>query len=60
MVYIRIFIRIGDERFGDKQQLARFVKDYIDDEDAYPGMPFMRYFADLIGSGTNVPWDDVL
>ena len=33
---------------------------YIDDEDAYPGMPFTRYFADLIGSGTNVPWDDVL
>ena len=45
---------------GDEQQLARFVKDYIDDEDAYPGMPFTRYFADLIGSGTNVPWDDVL
>lgn len=51
---------IGDRRSGDEQQLARFVKDYIDDEDAYPGMPFTRYFADLIGSGTNVPWDDVL
>lgn len=45
---------------GDEQQLARFVKDYIDDGDAYPGMPFTRYFADLIGSGTNAPWDDVL
>ena len=44
----------------DEQQLALFVKDYIDDRDAYPGMPFTRYFADLIGSGTNVPWEDVL
>ena len=35
-------------------------KDFIDDEDAYPGLPFTRYFADLIGSGTNVPWEDVL
>ena len=31
-----------------------------DDKDSYPGMPFTRYFADLIGSGTNVPWKDVL
>lgn len=35
-------------------------RDFIDDEDAYPGLPFTRYFADLIGSGTNVPWEDVL
>lgn len=44
----------------DEQHLARFIKDYIDDKDSYPGMPFTRYFADLIGSGTNVPWKDVL
>lgn len=45
---------------ADEQHLALFVKDFIDDEDAYPGLPFTRYFADLIGSGTNVPWEDVL
>ncbi len=44
----------------DEQQLAMFIKDYIDDKDAYSGMPFTRYFADLIGSGTNAPWEDVL
>lgn len=43
-----------------EQYLALFIKDYIDDEDAYPGLPFTRYFADIIGSGTNVPWEDVL
>ncbi len=44
----------------DEQHLALFVRDYIDDADAYAGLPFTRYFADLIGSGTNVPWEDVL
>lgn len=44
----------------DQAQLAKFIKDYIDDPDAYPGMPFTRYFADLIGSGTNVPWDEMI
>lgn len=43
-----------------EQQLVRFIKDYIDDPDGYPGIPFTRYFADLIGSGTNVPWEDLL
>lgn len=45
---------------ADEQHLVLFVKDYIDDKDSYPGMTFTRYFADLIGSGTNVPWEDVL
>ena len=44
----------------DEQHLALFVRDYIDDADAYAGLPFTRYFADLIGSGTNVPGEDVL
>lgn len=45
---------------SNEQQVAMFVRDYIDDEDGYAGKTFTRYFADLIGSGTNAPWEDLL
>ena len=44
----------------DEAHLAMFVKDYIDDVDAYPGMPFTRFYADCIGSGTPIMWEDML
>ena len=44
----------------DDAHLALFIKDYIDDVDAYPGMPFTRFFADCIGSGTPINWEDVM
>ena len=44
----------------DERQLARVIKDCIDDHDAYAGQPFTRYFADLIGAGVNVPWEELL
>ena len=44
----------------DEQHLALFVKDYIDDVDAYEGMPFTRFFADCVGSGKPVNWEDML
>ena len=31
---------------ADDAHLALFVKDYIDDVDAYDGMPFTRFYAD--------------
>lgn len=40
--------------------LAKYVEDVIDDPDGYDGMPFTRFYADCIGSGTNIPWLDVL
>lgn len=40
--------------------LVRYVKDVIEDPDGYDGLPFTRFYADCIGSGTSVPWDDVL
>ena len=36
----------------NEMKLAQFIKDYIDDADAYEGMPFTRFYADCIGSGT--------
>ena len=44
----------------DEAHLAMFVKDYIDDVDAYPGMPFTRFYADCIGSGTPIMWEQML
>lgn len=43
-----------------EKQLCKFVKDYIEDVDSYEGMPFTRYYADCIGSGTIIPWEEVL
>lgn len=40
--------------------LVKYVKDVIDDPDAYEGMPFTRFYADCIGSGTRIPWEDLL
>ena len=40
--------------------LARYVKDVMEDPDGYDGMPFTRFYADCIGSGTSIPWDDLL
>ena len=45
---------------ADEQHLVMFVRDYIDDPDGYKGLPFTRYFAALIGSGTNAPWEELL
>ncbi len=44
----------------DEMHLALFIKDYIDDADSYGGMPFTRFYADCIGSGKPIQWDDML
>ena len=44
----------------DEAHLALFIKDYIDDPDGYEGLPFTRFYADCIGSGTPVMWEDML
>ena len=44
----------------NEAQLAKYVKDVVDDPDGYDGLPFTRFYADCIGSGTSIPWDDLL
>lgn len=44
----------------DDTHLARYVRDVIDDYDAYDGMVFTRFYADCMGSGTPVIWSDML
>lgn len=44
----------------NEMKLTQFIKDYIDDADAYEGMPFTRFYADCIGSGTPIMWEDMI
>lgn len=44
----------------NETQLALYVKDVMGDPDGYDGMPFTRFYADCIGSGTSIPWSDLL
>lgn len=44
----------------DERHLALFVKDYVDDPDGYEELPFTRFYADCIGSGIPINWEDVI
>ena len=45
---------------SDEVHLAKYVKDVISDPDAYEGMPFTRFYADCIGSGTPIIWSEMI
>ena len=40
---------------ADENHLALFIKDYVDDKDGYPELPFTRFYADCIGTGNPIP-----
>lgn len=44
----------------DEHHLVLYVKDVVEDPDAYDGMPFTRFYADCIGSGMPIDWEDML
>lgn len=44
----------------DENHLVKYVHDVIDDVDGYEGMIFTRFYADCIGSGTPINWEDYL
>ena len=44
----------------DEQHVALFIKDYVDDPDGYEELPFTRFYADCIGSGVSINWEDML
>ena len=45
---------------ADEQHLALFVKDYIDDIDGSPEIPFRRWVATMVGNGMPIEWEDLL
>lgn len=44
----------------DERTLLQYVKDYVDDPDGYDGLPMTRFYADCIGSGTPIMWEDMI
>lgn len=44
----------------NENDLILYVKETIDDPDGYEGLPFTRFYADCIGSGTPIPWEEML
>ena len=44
----------------DEAHLVKYVKDVCEDPDAYEGMPFTRFYADCIGSGCGINWEDMI
>ena len=44
----------------DELHLAKYVEDVMNDPDGYEGMPFTRFYADCIGSGRVIYWEDML
>lgn len=50
---------LGDS-VKDEASLVRYVKSVIEDPDGYEGLPFTRFFADCIGSGTPINWEDMI
>lgn len=44
----------------DEEALIHYVDNVINDADGYEGMPFTRFYADCIGSGTSIPWEDLI
>ena len=49
-----------EEAVIDEPHLVLYVKNVTEDADAYEGMIFTRFYADCIGSGTPIDWEDML
>ncbi len=45
---------------ADEQHLVKFVGDYINDPDGYDGVALTRFYADCMGKGIGIEWEDVL
>jgi hypothetical protein len=45
---------------ADEAHLAKYVGDYINDPDGYDGIAMTRFYADCMGKGVGIEWEDVL
>ena len=42
------------------EQVAKYVKDVLDDKDGYEGIAFSRFLADCNGKGVPIIWEDMI
>lgn len=45
---------------ADEIHLAKFIRDYIEDEDASDEVTFRRWLATMVGNGIPIEWEDIL
>lgn len=62
--YVYVFNMAKADFYGSSlendKQLAKYVKDYIDDEDGYDGIAFNRFLADCARKGIAIDWESVI
>lgn len=44
----------------NEKYLAMYIKDVIDDEDGYEGLPFNRWYSDMCRKGKPIDWNEML
>lgn len=44
----------------DEMHLAKYIKDVIDDDDAYDGIVFNRWYADMCKQGIAIDWEEMI
>ena len=44
----------------DDLHLAKYIKDVLDDTDAYDGIVFNRWYADMCKMGIVIDWDEMI
>lgn len=44
----------------DETHLVKFVGDYLNDPDGYDGIALTRYYADCMGKGIGIEWEDMI
>lgn len=49
-----------DSSITTETNLAKYVKDYLDDEDGYEGIAFNRFLADCARKGVVINWNKML
>lgn len=45
---------------SDNAHLAKYIKDVIDDDDAYDGIVFNRWYADMCHQGIVINWEEMI
>ena len=49
-----------DDSVANEQQLARYIKNTLDDPDGAEGLTFNRWIADMKWLGIPMPWDEFI
>lgn len=62
--HVYVMAMIKSDYYGssisDEAHLALMVRDYLDDRDGYDEVAMTRFYADCIGKGTVIVWEDMI